>query len=417
MNTAPRASFREISRRVWMRFLSLYLLLYLIHVQYIVTSLPGVNTVWLWLTTQTGRLLKGGSYANDIHATGSGDTLYHFVSVFTCLLLAVAITLIWSLADSRRRSFERQQYWILVIFRYNLALILFSYGFSKVIKTQFPDASLFMLDSPLGESSPMGLAWKFFGYSKGYNLFMGLAEIIPGMLLLFRRTSLAGALLSVGVMGNVALLNICYDIPVKLFSIHLVLVALFIAAPEIKRLYLFFFTNKVTPPSQQYVPVYTKRTRKYIYCSLKILSILAIIALQTLGIMELREGSYELHLHPPLYGIYSVQQRQVPATAPVHYRELQQLYLDNAYKGTLRLQSTGLVRCRYKTDSTQQTLTIYTKMDTLQFHYQQLSENRLELTGMLVNDTLSFQLQAADLKKFTLIQQPFRWVAEYPFNK
>ncbi|RAJ82314.1 hypothetical protein CLV59_104540 [Chitinophaga dinghuensis] len=417
MNTETSASFREISGRVWMRFLSIYLLLYLLHAQYFLTSLPGISSVWLWLTTQTGRLLKGASYVNDVHATGSGDTLYHFVSVFACLLLAVAGTMIWSLVDSRRRSFERQQYWITVIFRYNLALILFSYGFSKVIKTQFPDASLFMLDSPLGESSPMGLAWKFFGYSTGYNLFLGLAEVIPGILLLFRRTSLAGALLSVGVMGNVALLNIFYDIPVKLFSIHLVLVSLFIAGPEIKRLYYFFFTKKVTPPSQQYVPVYTKRIRKYIYLSLKILSILVIIALETLGIIELREGSNELNLHPPLYGIYVVQQRQVSPAAPVHYQELQQLYLDKAYKGTLRLQSAGVVRCRYNTDTTKQILTIYTKLDTLQFHYRQLPENRLELSGILVKDTLHFQLLAADLKRFTLIQQPFRWVAEHPYNK
>ncbi|MBV8251504.1 MAG: hypothetical protein JO154_02770 [Chitinophaga sp.] len=335
-----------------------------------------LSPFWQWLTTHTGRWLKGAAYVNDIHPTGSSDTLYHYVSVFTILLVAITGSVIWSLADRKRRSIERQQYWALVIFRYNLALILFSYGLSKVIKSQFPDITLLMLDTAFGESSPMGLAWKFFGYSKGYNLFMGLAEVIPAILLLFRRTSLAGALLSIGVMGNVAMLNLCYDIPVKLFSIHLVLVSIFIAAPELWRLYLFFFTNKAVPPTRQYIPIYTSRTGKSIYLSVKILSLLTIIVLESRTISTLISLSFEMNQHPPLFGIYTVEHSTVPTDAPTHYRHLQQIYLDNGNEANLRLRFFGIVPSRYVVDTVKHTLTIRTTPGSMEFNYRQLPENR-----------------------------------------
>ncbi|HEV3437717.1 MAG TPA: hypothetical protein VG122_10185 [Gemmata sp.] len=54
-----------------------------------------------------------------------------------------------------------------------------------------------------------------------------------GILLCTRRTTLLGALVTFGVMVHVAALNFCYDVPVKLFSLHLVLMSLFLMAPDL----------------------------------------------------------------------------------------------------------------------------------------------------------------------------------------
>jgi len=48
-----------------------------------------------------------------------------------------------------------------------------------------------------------------------------------GMLLLFRRTVTLGAIASAAALLNIVLLNFCYDVPVKLYSAHLLLMALF----------------------------------------------------------------------------------------------------------------------------------------------------------------------------------------------
>ncbi len=87
----------------------------------------------------------------------------------------------------------------------------------------------------------MGLAWSFLGFSQGYNYVMGGAEILSGILLLFRRTTVLGALVTVGVAGNIMAINYCYDVPVKLLSTALVIMALFLLGKDIRRLFNFFF--------------------------------------------------------------------------------------------------------------------------------------------------------------------------------
>ncbi|MEZ4453544.1 MAG: hypothetical protein R3B09_29070 [Nannocystaceae bacterium] len=82
----------------------------------------------------------------------------------------------------------------------------------------------------------MELAWGFMGHSWVYSGFTGLAEVVGAVLLLWRRTTALGALLLVGVLANVALLNFCYDVQVKLYSCHYLALALILAAPAVRPL-------------------------------------------------------------------------------------------------------------------------------------------------------------------------------------
>jgi hypothetical protein len=49
--------------------------------------------------------------------------------------------------------------------------------------------------------------------------------VVGGALLLFRRTTTAGALVLIAVLTNIVTLNFSCDVPVKLFSSHLLLMA------------------------------------------------------------------------------------------------------------------------------------------------------------------------------------------------
>jgi hypothetical protein len=54
--------------------------------------------------------------------------------------------------------------------------------------------------------------------------------------------------MSVGVLSNVVALNFSYDVPVKLFSSHLLGMALFLLIPDARRLVNVFFLNRPTQP-------------------------------------------------------------------------------------------------------------------------------------------------------------------------
>ena len=89
----------------------------------------------------------------------------------------------------------------------------------------------------------MGLVWTYVGQSKAFSAFVGWSEVICGLLLLFRKTTLAGALLSLVVMGNVVVINMCYDVPVKLYSSMLELMALYLTLPYLNTVYRLFIRH------------------------------------------------------------------------------------------------------------------------------------------------------------------------------
>src|SRR5262249_52265293 len=114
----------------------------------------------------------------------------------------------------------------------------------------FPGPGLDRLLQPFGDASPMGLLWTLMGASKLYNVFSGTAEMLGGLLLTLRRTTLLGALVSAAVLVNVVMLNFSYDVPVQLFSLHLLAMSLFLPLPDMRRLADLFLWNRPAPAAR-----------------------------------------------------------------------------------------------------------------------------------------------------------------------
>jgi uncharacterized membrane protein YphA (DoxX/SURF4 family) len=189
---------------------------------------------WYWAVSWFSRNVLG--IADPATApTGSGDTTWHFVQLLLIAILAGGLTLIWSAVDHRRKHYRRLAHALVVLLRYYLAYFMLLYGISKVFKAQFPDLGPPRMDDRVGDMSPMGLLWTFMGHSTPYTVFAGACEMLGGILLLWRRTVFLGALLITVVMTNVVVLNMSYDVPVKLFSLELLAMALVIAAPHARR--------------------------------------------------------------------------------------------------------------------------------------------------------------------------------------
>jgi hypothetical protein len=94
----------------------------------------------------------------------------------------------------------------------------------------------------------MGLLWRFMQFSQPYTSITGIIEFSCGLLLISRHTALLGALCAAGATLQVFLLNMCYDVPVKLMSGHLLLMALILIAPDAPRLFRFFVLRRAVHP-------------------------------------------------------------------------------------------------------------------------------------------------------------------------
>ncbi|RYG38401.1 hypothetical protein EON81_03750 [bacterium] len=185
--------------------------------------------------------------------TGSGDRLIDHVTLVMNILCAVGGTVIWSLLDRKRPNYRWGYEALRVLLRYSLALTLMSYGFSKLY--QFPPISHATMARPFGSETPMGVLWNFMGSSPAYTAISGVLEVLGGLLLLFRRTATLSALVVVPVMLNVFLLNLCYDVPVKLMSFHLLLAAVVLTLPDVRRLIDVLVFNRATVPRELTPPL------------------------------------------------------------------------------------------------------------------------------------------------------------------
>jgi hypothetical protein len=239
---------------------------------------------------------------------GSGDGIFSYMQVFTWTAIALALAVVWSLADWWSTSYRRLNYFLRVVVRFTLAYWMIVYGAMKVIKAQFPAPGLNRLMEPYGESSPMGLVWTFMGHSEGYNLFAGMAEMVGGVLLTTRRTTLLGALVSFGAMLHVTSLNFFYDVPVKLFSLHLVFMALFLMAPDVPRLLNLLVFNRPAAPA--YHPAIFRRCRwaHYGVIALRTAFVGWLVWQQITDNLQSRKLYGDEKPKPPLYGLYHVEE-------------------------------------------------------------------------------------------------------------
>jgi hypothetical protein len=241
-------------QRVGFRFLFVYLLLQI--------------TPWDWFSAIPGTSFAFSGYrqvldaavqfSNDrifhvrdtlVQVNGSGDTSWAWTAMWMYMLVAAMATVVWSIADRKRPNHERLAYWLRLTVRYFLASVALSYGIIKLFALQMPFPTLSQLATPLGDLLPMRFSWLFIGYSFKYQLFSGAMETVAGLLLLHNRTVTAGLFAAVGAFLNVVMINLSYDVPVKLFSMHLLFCSLFLLALDWRRLLNFLVLNRPVQPT------------------------------------------------------------------------------------------------------------------------------------------------------------------------
>jgi hypothetical protein len=197
------------------------------------------------------------------HPSESGDTTMNWIQGGLFLILALAGGVVWTLIallrNNRRTEYRTLNSWLRFLLRLTCGMFMVIYGFAKVFPTQMPPPSLAVLNEPVGNLSPMTLLWNLIGLNPVYEIICGSAELLGGILLLYRRTALAGALFSTFVVTNVVFYNFCFDVPVKLFAVNLLLGCIFLALPDALSLCRFFWSHQPAAPTATWVPRASRR--------------------------------------------------------------------------------------------------------------------------------------------------------------
>jgi hypothetical protein len=226
---------------------------------WVVSSLPfGTTVVGWWGSGMQPAIRWFGTAVLQVERpilfepTGSGDGVASWIEALLVLVVAAGAAVIWLVATRHdNRSGLRAQLPLVARnrVRYGVGSALIIYGMEKVFALQMPMYPALLTDT-IGSKSPMGMLWTFMGVSSGYQRLTGAAELIAGILLFAKRTTLLGALLGALFMGQVFAMNLFFDVPVKLLSFALMMSCVGLAFPELSRLLAFFVLNRATEPSE-----------------------------------------------------------------------------------------------------------------------------------------------------------------------
>lgn len=379
--------------------------------------------IWDRLVPWVGAHVLALAEPITIFPAGSGDTTYNYVQIFTLLVLAAVGGLVWTLLDRKRPNYDKLLAWFTLGVRYYLAFVLLAYGFVKVIKIQFPTPSLERLVTPFGETSPMGLLWSFMGHSTPYTLFTGLGEVVAGLLLFFRRTTTLGALVAFGVMLHVMVLNFSYDIPVKLFSTHLVLLATFLILRDINRIANFFVLNRATEPVALR-PLFSKRWMNRAALALKVIVIGYVVVNGLYGARQSQKQWGHLRPKPVLYGLYEVEtfvhNGDTLTAVLTDTTRWRRLIVEWPGRANIHAMDNTRLPYVFQPDTLARTITLHPITDTTRtsiLHYSHPAADELLLTGLLDSDSLTVHMRRYDADDFLLVNRGFHWINEYPFAR
>jgi hypothetical protein len=358
----------------------------------------------------------------------AGDQAAVWVLVFCVLVVAVVAAAVWT-ALHRRTSYPRLFAWFTLFLRLCLGGQVLSFGIAKLIPTQMPAPALAQLLQPYGDLSPASVLWLQIGSSYPYEMALGTAEVVAGLLLFVPRTAVLGAALSLACMAQVFLMNMTFDIPEKLFALHLLLLCLVLLAPYLRRLANVLVLQRASEPLTQ-PSLFADDRRNRIALWVQV----AIGIWVALGSGYDRWVVWQDQYGPgspksELYGIWDVRDftldgEPVPPLTTDENR-WQRLVFDDPEEATYQRMNGELVPARADFLPNGQ-LELTTVKHTpggnagsqppfATLHAERPTPDRLLLRGELHDRPVAITLERVDPNSFTLRSRGFHWVQDYAY--
>ena len=360
---------------------------------------------------------------------GSGDTSWAWARLWLFLCCAVVVTVVWSVVDRRREAYPRGLWWMRTTLRYYLALFALSYGIIKLFLLQMGFPTQSQMATPLGDFLPMRLSWMFIGYSAPYQFFSGAVETLAGLLLLWRPTITLGLFTAVGAFANVFMINIAYDVPVKLFSMQLFLTAVVLLALDAPRLLSFLVLNRGAPPTHAWEPPFQSPRAIWGARAVKAVFIFSALVLPLQrGWQSFQASRRPVNAAPFEVGIYEVPsfvrgRDTIPLTLAdtVRWRDLA---IDNAGGGSVGSTDARFWQryrrgyFRFKADTTSRTLAVWRTSWTFDSthlftaRYDVPAPGTVQLRALVEGESLFVVLRKSD-RHYQLSERQFHWLSEY----
>ena len=409
-----------MGKRLAFRFLSVYFVLYALPFPLDYNPMGGSWIAQRWAAmweVLVPRLARPFLSAPVVLGTaGSSDMTFHYLQLACFAVIAAIVTVIWSVVARRRPNEARIDPYVVTYLRFYVASAMLWYGIQKVIPAQFPPPSLDRLVQTYGSSSPMGFLWTFIGASPAYEIFAGAAELLAGVLLIPRRTALLGALVTIAVMSNVVALNLFFDASIKTYSSHLLLMALFLAAPDARQVAEFFLRR---PPR----PLFEERWARAATLVVGAVLVALFVVTDLHETLTFYRERIRIDHRSPLRGVWSVDVLDVDGvprpplvTDAARWRRV---VFDYQGQSSIFLMSDDRNLYRTKIDGTTKTIDFanrYDRQDAFRLAFAQPDPATLQLDGIVAGRRMHAVCRREE-KQYLLTSRGFHWINERALNR
>ena len=399
-----------ISQQLAFRAFSIYLILYFTFVSYFGDAdfiFKYINPVLHSLYSAFANFSFKLFFHHEFKEKPILDSYLTYTAIFSLLLIAVALAIIWTVID-RGKSFPKLYKYMHVFARFYLAIILFGYAIDKLCLLQFTLHPAQFLQ-PVGNMDPHILFWLFVGTSKSYQFFGGLMEMTAILFLLFRRTATFGALISLALLTNILILDVGYDTSVKVTVFHLLLFNLMILLLDLKRLFDFFILGGskrlITIP-----PLIENRKYQPILIIAKICFICYCIFPALYNEWKAVNG-FNNPSHIKMVGLYKIDEfSRYPTSGSAANNDTvswKQIAIDNFPRLTVQKTNDSIADYPFEADTLRKLLILKDWSDpafVCNLHYSNTKANEWLFYGVFKNDSVRFSATQINIYDLPLLK-------------
>ena len=369
------------------------------------------------------------------------DTRYLYLLLLVLAIISAVVAGIWIAFGRNSRSVQTAYILLRIWLRYTLAYMILIYAMDKIFRLQFPFPGLLRLIEPYGDSSPMALLWTYVGYSPVLTIFSGLLEAAGAVLLLWRRTTPLGALISVVMMANVALMDFCYDVSVKLLAAHFLGMSVFLLAHDAKRLLAVLAWNDAAPAQnleKEALPISNVRVGRFLPI------VKALIVLYTIAPCVWRTWKQFREAGPfaaraPFYGLYQVTSFSINGSDhPLLVNDnavWRYVIIEHPSEVTIKRMDNNLIVCKAKYETRSPHLELRGSNPVfgdaasgnpafwspgsaqINLSLSPSEHGEMMLSGEAGRDHVSALLLPINPQNFTLVSRGFHWINEKSSSK
>jgi hypothetical protein len=272
-----------------------------------------------------------------------------------------------------------------------LALQLGQYGLQKLFMRQFFPLDGKLLFTPLGQLDKDTLFWTTMGTSRLFNHITGGIELLTAALIITPRFRPYGLILSTLVLDHILLLNLSFNIDVKLLVSLLLSISVLLSFPMLKAIYSSIKTGMIKLPS-----VLIRGRLKWAYWSMIFLVFL-----------ELGMGARSAMSIPDVPPVGSLLTRsfymlnaEINTPKRIHFHGSG--YLIEEFEGSI-FNPLPMIE-----DRSVHMILLTEHDESLNYS---IRGDTLFLSGTLAGEELAWQLLELDLAQLPLKQDAFRWMA------